>query len=176
MGIGPQRLINQLARTLMLSGAVPCETMNTWRRFRNGRQEDAHEYLLCLLDHLHEAHRRVVKGVSSSKTTCGPQSASSDSRVEDQANSFVHSIFGGRSRSQIECMGFEYESSLFEPFLDLSLQIFRRVFVSSSRMSILLTVEPYLCQNAAVCHAPKSSTAFLHMGDAGLSYTLSLVQ
>lgn len=93
-------------------------------RFRNGRQEDAHEYLLCLLDHLHEAHRHMQKGTASMTGTSG-SGMSGGSKAQDQANSFVHSIFGGRSRSQIECMGVEYESSLFEPFLDLSLQIFR---------------------------------------------------
>lgn len=99
--------------------------MNEWCRFRNGRQEDAHEYLLCLLDHLHEAHRHVEKGASSSKRASGSQGANGKSQAEDRTNSFVHSIFGGQSRSQIECMGVDYESSLFEPFLDLSLQIFR---------------------------------------------------
>lgn len=40
-----------------------------------------------------------------------------------QATSFVHAVFGGRTRSQIQCTGVKYESSVFEPFLDLSLQI-----------------------------------------------------
>ena len=97
---------------------------STCYRFKNGRQEDAHEYLLCLLDHLHEAHRRVLK-VTSMSTKSGVHSGKGGSQAENQANSFVHSIFGGRMRSQIECMGVDYESSLFEPFLDVSLQIFR---------------------------------------------------
>ena len=105
----------------------PCEGTHALCRFRNGRQEDAHEYLLCLLDHLHEAHRHVQKGASSLKGTSS--GTSSSSKTQDQTNSFVHSVFGGRSRSQIECMGVEYESSLFEPFLDLSLQIFRHVSI-----------------------------------------------
>lgn len=45
--------------------------------------------------------------------------------AEAQRTTFVHRVFGGMLRSQIECIGIKYESSVFEPFLDLSLQITR---------------------------------------------------
>lgn len=80
--------------------------------FRPGRQEDAHEYLRCLLDHLHEGHLRGHFG-----------SAKPPPPVE--FTTFVHRIFGGRARSQLRCIGVDYESSQYEPFLDLSLEIFR---------------------------------------------------
>jgi ubiquitin C-terminal hydrolase len=105
------------------------------RRFRNGRQEDAHEYLLCLLDHLHEAHRHAEKGAPVSTRLPGLHGANSSSQAQNQANSFIHSIFGGCSRSQIECMGVSYESSLFEPFLDLSLQIHRYCYCPANVFS-----------------------------------------
>lgn len=78
------------------------------RRFRNGRQEDAHEYLRCLLDLLHE-------------TCLKPLSPKPPPDV--QRTTVIHRIFGGRLRSQIRCEGVAYESSTYDPFLDLSLEI-----------------------------------------------------
>lgn len=80
--------------------------------FRPGRQEDAHEYLRCLLDHLHEGHLRGQYG-------SGPP------QPPLEFTTFVHRIFGGLARSQLRCVGVDYESSQYEPFLDLSLEIFR---------------------------------------------------
>lgn len=90
--------------------ASPCTPPSHPRpcRFRLGRQEDAHEYLRCLLDFMHESHVACVQ----------PRPP-----PDVQATSFVHAVFGGRTRSQIQCTGVKYESSVFEPFLDLSLQI-----------------------------------------------------
>ena len=79
-------------------------------RFKIGRQEDAHEYLRCLLDYMHESHIAC----------CDPKPP-----AEVQRTSWVHTLFGGRTRSQLQCIGVKYESSIFEPFLDLSLQINR---------------------------------------------------
>jgi hypothetical protein len=42
-----------------------------------------------------------------------------------QHTTWIHKVFGGVARSQLECIGVKYESSIFEPFLDLSLEIFR---------------------------------------------------
>eukprot|EP00892_Ulva_mutabilis_P001959 jgi/Ulvmu1/11764/UM008_0178.1 len=82
------------------------------RSFRPGRQEDAHEYLRCLLDHLHEGHLRGHSGAAKPPPAL-------------EHTTFVHRIFGGLARSQLRCVGVEYESSQYEPFLDLSLEIFR---------------------------------------------------
>lgn len=54
--------------------------------FRLGRQEDAHEFLIALLDAMHEAS---IAGVS-------PKPA-----PELAQTSFVYRIFGGRMRSQV---------------------------------------------------------------------------
>jgi hypothetical protein len=58
------------------------------RRFRLGRQEDAHEYLRCVLDAMHEAFLKHIR----------PKPA-----PELAATTFVHRIFGGKLRSQVGC-------------------------------------------------------------------------
>ncbi|KAK9120789.1 hypothetical protein Syun_018406 [Stephania yunnanensis] len=68
--------------------------------FRQYEQEDAHEFLQCLLDKL-----------DSSCSVMGPNEQNSP-----QQDSFVKKIFGGRLRSQ-HC------SNTFEPLIDLSLEI-----------------------------------------------------
>ena len=54
--------------------------------FRKGRQEDAHEYLVALLDAMHEAQ---VAGVQPRPPTDVAQT------------SLIYSIFAGRVRSQV---------------------------------------------------------------------------
>jgi ubiquitin carboxyl-terminal hydrolase 36/42 len=55
-------------------------------RFRLGRQEDAHEYLRCVLDAMHEAFLKPLKPKPP------PELA---------VTTFVHRIFGGKLRSQV---------------------------------------------------------------------------
>ncbi|KAK3435633.1 hypothetical protein EUGRSUZ_C00353 [Eucalyptus grandis] len=78
------------------------------RNFRNARQEDAHEYMVNLLESMHKC--------------CLPSGVPTESpRAYDK--SLVHKIFGGRLRSQVKCMQCSYGSNTFDPFLDLSLEI-----------------------------------------------------
>uniref|UniRef100_A0ACD5YPL1 Uncharacterized protein n=2 Tax=Avena sativa TaxID=4498 RepID=A0ACD5YPL1_AVESA len=78
------------------------------RSFRNSRQEDAHELMVNLLESMHRS--------------CLPSGISIQSPSAYE-NSLVHRIFGGRLRSQVRCTSCSHCSILFEPFLDLSLQI-----------------------------------------------------
>lgn len=78
------------------------------RNFRNARQEDAHEYMIHLLESMHKCC--LPSGVP----------AQSPSAYE---KSLVHKIFGGRLRSQVKCLQCSYCSNTFDPFLDLSLEI-----------------------------------------------------
>eukprot|EP00878_Enallax_costatus_P044748 GHUV01053482.1.p1 GENE.GHUV01053482.1~~GHUV01053482.1.p1 ORF type:complete len:163 (+),score=38.80 GHUV01053482.1:142-630(+) len=55
-------------------------------RFRLGRQEDAHEYLRCVLDAMHESFLKHIKPKPP------PELA---------ATTFVQRIFGGKLRSQV---------------------------------------------------------------------------
>lgn len=56
------------------------------RNFRNSRQEDAHEYMVNLLESMHKC--------------CLPSGVSSESPSAYE-KSLVHKIFGGRLRSQV---------------------------------------------------------------------------
>lgn len=78
------------------------------RNFRNFRQEDAHEYMVNLLESMHKC--------------CLPSGVPSES-PNAYERSLVHKIFGGRLRSEVKCMQCSYSSHKFDPFLDLSLEI-----------------------------------------------------
>ncbi|KAJ4950448.1 hypothetical protein NE237_027280 [Protea cynaroides] len=78
------------------------------RNFRNARQEDAHEYMVNLLESMHKC--------------CLPSGVQSESPSAYE-KSLVHKIFGGRLRSQVKCIQCSYSSNTFDPFLDLSLEI-----------------------------------------------------
>ncbi|KAJ3699039.1 hypothetical protein LUZ61_002744 [Rhynchospora tenuis] len=78
------------------------------RNFRNSRQEDAHEYMVHLLESMHKC--------------CLPSGVPSESPSAYE-KSLVHKIFGGRLRSQVKCTQCQFCSNKYDPFLDLSLEI-----------------------------------------------------
>ncbi|KAK1414017.1 hypothetical protein QVD17_29754 [Tagetes erecta] len=105
-----------VSRALQLSGRslAPKDLVSNLRcisrTFRNSRQEDAHEYMVNLLESMHKC--------------CLPNGVPSESQSAYD-KSLVHKIFGGRLRSQVKCMQCNYCSNKFDPFLDLSLEILR---------------------------------------------------
>ncbi|XP_019195938.1 PREDICTED: ubiquitin carboxyl-terminal hydrolase 23-like [Ipomoea nil] len=80
------------------------------RNFRNARQEDAHEYMVNLLESMHKC--------------CLPSGIPSESPGAYE-KSLVHRMFGGRLRSRVKCMQCSYCSDKYDPFLDLSLEIIK---------------------------------------------------
>ncbi|KAJ4840957.1 hypothetical protein Tsubulata_018151 [Turnera subulata] len=95
---------------LMSVSAFLDHSLGISRNFRNARQEDAHEYMVNLLESMHKC--------------CLPSGVPIESPAAYE-KSLVHKIFGGRLRSQVECQQCRYCSNKFDPFLDLSLDIFR---------------------------------------------------
>jgi len=80
------------------------------RQFRNGRQEDAHELLRCLLEHMHAATLRDA-GVSEK----------APGRLAE--TTAVHRLFGGYFRNQLHCPACGFDANSYEPFLDVSLEV-----------------------------------------------------
>lgn len=76
--------------------------------FRPGQQEDAHEFLRCLLDNL-------------DKCTTDPKPKDKPSSFDEE--SIVKQVFGGRLKSKLTCCECGHCSETYEPFLDLSLEI-----------------------------------------------------
>ncbi|CAJ1944826.1 unnamed protein product [Sphenostylis stenocarpa] len=107
---------NHVSRALQSTGRIlspedlVCNLRCISRNFRNARQEDAHEYMVNLLECMHKC--------------CLPSGVPTESPGAYE-KSFVHKIFGGRLRSQVKCHQCSYCSNKFDPFLDLSLEIFK---------------------------------------------------
>lgn len=82
---------------------------HTSKQFRHGRQEDAHEYARCLLE------------------ACQKEKSGGRIKREVNGKEQISNIFGGRLCSQVKCLSAKchYVSNIFEPFLDLSLEITR---------------------------------------------------
>lgn len=90
---------------------TPKDVVNTlrksWKQYRFGRQEDAHEFLVMFL-----------QGVL--KASFG-NSAKLIKKYEHLT--MVYRIFAGKLRSQVKCLSCGYCSDSFEPFLALSLDV-----------------------------------------------------
>lgn len=71
---------------LALNFVLPDIRLGISRNFRNARQEDAHEYMVNLLESMHKC--------------CLPSGVPSESPGAYE-KSLVHKIFGGRLRSQV---------------------------------------------------------------------------
>ncbi|XP_003371133.1 ubiquitin carboxyl- hydrolase 36, partial [Trichinella spiralis] len=75
----------------------------------HGRQEDAHEFLRYFVDAMQNAALFPYRGRNLDIFT--------------QETSIISRIFGGFHRSQIVCNNCQYVSVIYDPFLDLSLEI-----------------------------------------------------
>ena len=72
------------------AASITCADMTCKCSFRLGRQEDAHEYLVALLDAMHESYINM----------CRPKPSPELSKT-----SMIYQIFAGRIRSQVHSVG-----------------------------------------------------------------------
>ncbi|KAK6149361.1 hypothetical protein DH2020_016886 [Rehmannia glutinosa] len=79
-------------------------------QFRGYQQHDSHELLRCLLD-----------GLSTEELSARKHNESSEASITDPT--FVDAIFGGQLSSTVSCLECGHSSTIYEPFLDLSLPV-----------------------------------------------------
>ena len=79
------------------------------RQFKNGRQEDAHEYLRQLLDCMHE---EILKANGRKL---------SDGKIAE--TTLICRVFGGYLCNELSCSQCSYSSKTFNLFQDLSLEV-----------------------------------------------------
>ncbi|KAH1184209.1 hypothetical protein KIL84_014825 [Mauremys mutica] len=92
--------------------------------FRGYQQQDAHEFMRYLLDHLHLELQGGFNGVSRSVILQENSGLSASNKCcINGASTVVTAIFGGILQNEVNCLICGTESRKFDPFLDLSLDI-----------------------------------------------------
>uniref|UniRef100_A0A671NCY4 Ubiquitin carboxyl-terminal hydrolase n=1 Tax=Sinocyclocheilus anshuiensis TaxID=1608454 RepID=A0A671NCY4_9TELE len=92
--------------------------------FRGYQQQDAHEFLRYLLDHLHREMQGSKNGSPSPALSPDrPKHASESKCCINGTSTIVTSVFGGVLQNEVYCLICGTESRKFDPFLDLSLDI-----------------------------------------------------
>ncbi|KAF5950580.1 hypothetical protein HYC85_012573 [Camellia sinensis] len=82
-------------------------------QFRGHQQHDSHELLHCLLD-----------GLCTEELSARKQTTSLENGIPSNLGpTFIDSIFGGQLSSTVSCLECGHSSTVFEPFLDLSLPV-----------------------------------------------------
>ncbi|MCJ8735912.1 hypothetical protein PDJAM_G00252920 [Pangasius djambal] len=90
--------------------------------FRGYQQQDAHEFLRYLLDHLHRELQGSKNGLPGSSLL--PDNLNSGSNCSINGTpTMVTAVFGGVLHNEVNCLICGTESKKFDPFLDLSLDI-----------------------------------------------------
>ncbi|KAF2291964.1 hypothetical protein GH714_042306 [Hevea brasiliensis] len=83
-------------------------------QFRGFQQQDSHELLRCLLDGLSSEELAVRKQINTLKD---------DEISLKHGPTFMDSLFGGQIASTVSCIECNHSSTVYEPFLDLSLPV-----------------------------------------------------
>ncbi|XP_059402297.1 ubiquitin carboxyl-terminal hydrolase 3-like [Carassius carassius] len=92
--------------------------------FRGYQQQDAHEFLRYLLDHLHREMQGSKNGSPSPAPSLDqPKHASESKCCINGTSTIVTSVFGGILQNEVYCLICGTETRKFDPFLDLSLDI-----------------------------------------------------
>jgi len=97
-----------------------CGSRNGYK-FRPGRQEDAHEFLVHLLDAMNDGE---LQQAGIDQHSSGWRDRLPIPRLDE--TTFVHRVFGGYFRSQVKCTSCGNRSNTYDPFLDLSLEVSRK--------------------------------------------------
>nr|CAD7576301.1 unnamed protein product [Timema californicum] len=88
------------------------------KEFDNYMQQDAHEFLNFLINHINE-----IILAERHQNTCKPKSSNGDSPVPQPEPTWVHEIFQGILTSETRCLNCETVSSKDEDFFDLQVDV-----------------------------------------------------
>ncbi|XP_053497970.1 ubiquitin carboxyl-terminal hydrolase 3 isoform X1 [Ictalurus furcatus] len=92
--------------------------------FRGYQQQDAHEFLRYLLDHLHRELQGSKNGLPGPSLLPDIPNINSGSKCSINGTpTMVTAVFGGVLHNEVNCLICGTESKKFDPFLDLSLDI-----------------------------------------------------
>lgn len=112
--IAPQ----QVVKAVPLLGSIG--SRNGYK-FRPGRQEDAHEFLVYLLDAMQDGE---LKAAGINQHARGWRDRLPIPRLDE--TTFIHRVFGGYLRSQVRCTKCGHQSNTYDPFLDLALEVSKK--------------------------------------------------
>ncbi|KAH7306501.1 hypothetical protein KP509_22G015900 [Ceratopteris richardii] len=92
------------------------------KHFRQGWQEDAHEFLRYVIEACNSVCVKLHKILSSSKLRTRQDS---QKLLKEEPRTVVKDIFGGVLQSQVKCLSCKAESNKLDEMMDLSLDVFK---------------------------------------------------
>lgn len=120
------------------------------RHFTFGRQEDAHEFLRYVIDHMWRAC------LSVHEREMGIANTSSKFDHLTKATTAINQIFGGYHRSQIFCLNCKAKSNTYDYFMDFMLDI-HNVNSLEDALQKFVTPEVLKNDNSYKCSSCKKS-------------------
>ncbi|XP_062109197.1 ubiquitin carboxyl-terminal hydrolase 2 [Humulus lupulus] len=133
-------------------------------QFRGYQQHDSHELLRCLLDGLSSEELGVRKQSNSSKE---------NGHSSSPGPTFVDAVFGGQVSSTVCCTECGHSSTVYEPFLDLSLPVPTKKPTSKKAQQFSRTKKAKLPPKRGGKPRPKVSRGPDLISDASTSKELS---
>lgn len=115
--------------------------------FRSYNQQDAHEFLMYILNYISESFESKDKSEKKEKPT------------------LIQEIFQGLQTTETKCMTCENTTSREEPFLDLSIDIERNSSISHclkklSKIELLSQSNKFLCEQC--CSLQEAQKRYVH--------------
>lgn len=115
------------------------------KHIRIGRQEDAHEFFIYLLDALEKSYTNFSKSINNKFIV--------DNKGKNQRNyNLIQNVFGGELSSEVQCMKCKKSSVTIDKFLSISLEILNSDSIERSldkfcKSELLFGANRFLCEH-----------------------------